>query len=67
MHSFCDMYFVFGCAENRTLLFLCDLSHQQRNNISGLNSVSSQCERGKSFIVRKPEVHFKTFKNYSKI
>ena len=37
MLSFCEMYFVFGCAkENRTLLFLCELSHQQRNDISGL-------------------------------
>ena len=36
MHCFCDLYFVFGCAKNRTLLFLCELSHQQRNNISGL-------------------------------
>ena len=27
-----------------------------------LNTVSSQCARGKSFIARKPEVHFKIFK-----
>ena len=30
--SYCEMYLVFGC----TTLFLCELSHQQRNNISDL-------------------------------
>ena len=28
-----------------------------------LNTVSSQCTRGKSFIARKPEVHSKIFKS----
>ena len=37
MLCFCEMYFVFRCAKKfRILLFLCEFSHQQRNNISGL-------------------------------
>ena len=29
--------------------------------VVSVNSVSSQCARGKSYIVRKPEVYSKTF------
>ena len=36
MPCFCEMYFVFGCATFRTLSFLCELSHHEHNNISGL-------------------------------
>ena len=35
MLCICDMYFVFRCAKIRTLSFLCELSYQQHNNISG--------------------------------
>ena len=36
MLCFCDMYFVVWMRKKFRTLFLCWLSHQQRNNISGL-------------------------------